>query len=719
MKKICSKIVSCLTAAAITFTVLVNTISVEVSSLTTTEQCALVATAFAMDKDSDVNSVNLQWASENSVSTYTLYRTQGAESQFVKIYEGSNTSYQDVDLPLGDWYHKLVMDNSTQSKIVKVTTYEMPDNLLTYDNVSGSSLKSNNEIYSNGVYYSYRYVSDSDGMNRIDEYTSTDGTNYSFSKTVLDKYSHSDLNSCKLEALNFKYSKEQNKVILWAHWELKSGYGSGKALVATAVPGENFTVHNVFNPCNVEVRDMNLFIDDDQKGYLVAASNLSGQGANRTLYIFELTSDYTNVSRVVQTLFDNQYREAPALIKQDGYYYLFTSQAAGWYPSNGMYASASSIDGTWSDLRDIGNLTTFSCQSGGISVIGSGENTKYIMMANRWIRGDGTASQVALPISMSNGYAFYDYWTELLYNPSTGDLIPYQDGQLLSQGKTATASLSSASGYDAGKAVDGNYNTAYKASSSTWPFWWQVDLGETCDLSNIQISWYICKGSEGYYKYQIQTSNDGYNWTTIHYNTDTSDTKVSKTYGFNVNDLSGSGRYVRIYVENAVLHNNNSNWYTPMVYEIKVFGQSQAAAYNKLKNYYEQCKNFSGDLYTEESYNYFADILSQAKSLIDNSYASSSQYEAMYASLQDAVSKLEINSDAIVEVTGTVAPAAVCVNQMPDLPDTIEVKTYNGQIKQAEISWQNLSESRFTVPYSTVKVDGTITGTSIGVFGKR
>ena len=206
-----------------------------------------------------------------------------------------------------------------------------------------------------------------------------------------------------------------------------------------------------------------------------------------------------------------------------------------------------------------------------------------------------------------------------------------------------------------------------------------------------------------------------YNWTTIHYNTDTSDTKVSKTYGFNVNDLSGSGRYVRIYVENAVLHNNNSNWYTPMVYEIKVFGQSQAAAYNKLKNYYEQCKNFSGDLYTEESYNYFADILSQAKSLIDNSYASSSQYEAMYASLQDAVSKLEINSDAIVEVTGTVAPAAVCVNQMPDLPDTIEVKTYNGQIKQAEISWQNLSESRFTVPYSTVKVDGTITGTSIGV----
>lgn len=34
---------------------------------------------------------------------------------------------------------------------------------------------------------------------------------------------------------------------------------------------------------------MNLFIDDDQKGYLVAAANKPGQGANRTLYIFELT----------------------------------------------------------------------------------------------------------------------------------------------------------------------------------------------------------------------------------------------------------------------------------------------------------------------------------------------------------------------------------------------------------------------------------------------
>ena len=80
-------------------------------------------------------------------------------------------------------------------------------------------------------------------MNRIDEYTSTDGANYSYHKTVLNKSDAWQLGDCKLEALNFRYSPEQNKVILWAHWEKKSGYADGKALVATATPGDKFTVH--------------------------------------------------------------------------------------------------------------------------------------------------------------------------------------------------------------------------------------------------------------------------------------------------------------------------------------------------------------------------------------------------------------------------------------------------------------------------------------------
>ena len=40
--------------------------------------------------------------------------------------------------------------------------------------------------------------------------------------------------------------------------------------------------------------------DDDGQGYLVAASNVPGQGANATLTLFKLNADYTDVTGIVQ-----------------------------------------------------------------------------------------------------------------------------------------------------------------------------------------------------------------------------------------------------------------------------------------------------------------------------------------------------------------------------------------------------------------------------------
>ena len=101
----------------------------------------------------------------------------------------------------------------------------------------------------------------------------------------------------------------------------------------------------------------------------------------------------------------------------------------------------------------------------------------------------------------------------------------------------------------------------------------QVDLEKVCDLANVQTSWYICKGSEGYYTYTVEGSLDGVNWTKFLDHTDKSSEAVSKTYGFNSDMLSGKARYVRLNVQNATLQNNpNNNWYTPTVYEFKVFG---------------------------------------------------------------------------------------------------------------------------------------------------
>ena len=378
--------------------------------------------------------------------------------------------------------------------------------------------------------------------------------------------------------MHIEYVSAANKVVVWAHWEKPDGYQDGKALVITGTPGGSFTVHHVYNPLDIQVRDMAIFFDDDGTGYLIAAANKSGESANKTMYIFQMNQDYSDVTKVVKTLFDNQYREFPNLIKKNGYYFLFTSQAAGWYPSSGAYAVTENLAGTWSGLRSIGNSSTFSSQSGWIVNL---QDRNYIMHAYRWLRGSSTSGTTLCPLYFDNSFAFYDYCPSFRYNTKTGELYPVQQGKLLSQDMPATASIAAKSGDAAANAVDGSYQSAFTAigDSKKWPFYLQVDLQQICELRNIQISWYICKGSEGYYTYTVEGSTDGDHWTTMLDRTDKNDDSVSKTYGFNSDMLSGKARYVRLNVKNATLQNNpDNNWYTPTVYEMKLYGTPVQAA---------------------------------------------------------------------------------------------------------------------------------------------
>ena len=106
---------------------------------------------------------------------------------------------------------------------------------------------------------------------------------------------------------------------------------------------------------------------------------------------------------------------------------------------------------------------------------------------------------------------------------------------LLSQGQTATASSQENASFPAADAVDGNLGTRWSSAFSD-PQWLEVDLGATHTISQVVLNWETAYASA----YQIQTSNDGTNWTTI-YSTTTG------TGGVQTLPVSGSGRYVRMY----------------------------------------------------------------------------------------------------------------------------------------------------------------------------
>ncbi len=555
-----------------------STSCAESVSVTISDEIGLVANLFCVADGNSADHAALQWETTLSADSYTLYRSTSPDKNFVPVYTGNGNSYSDSDMQTGQtYYYQLKVTSKgkdSYSSVKELTPCSLPSGLSTYDNQKGSSLVYETSGYKVGnTYYNYSLKSHS-GTNDIylAETTSTDGRRFGNERNVADSSQNSALSSCKIESVHIDYIPEKNKVVVWAHWEKPSGYSDGKALVITGTPGGQFTVHHVYNPLGIQVRDMAIFFDDDGAGYLIAAANKEGQGANATMYIFRMNDDYSDVTEVVKTLFEDQYREFPNLIKKDGYYFLFTSQAAGWYPSSGAYSVTDDLYGKWSELRSIGNTSTFSSQSGWIVNM---QDKNYLMHAYRWLRASTTSGTTLCPLYFDNGFAFYDYYPYFKYNTSTGDLYPVQQGELLSQDRPASSSLASKWSNSPAKAFDGSYQSSFTAIGDykKWPFYLQVDLGQVCELANIQTSWYICKGSEGYYTYTVEGSPDGQNWTKLLDHTNKNSEEVTKTYGFNSDMLSGKARYVRLNVQNATLQNNpTNNWYTPTVYEVRVFG---------------------------------------------------------------------------------------------------------------------------------------------------
>jgi len=111
---------------------------------------------------------------------------------------------------------------------------------------------------------------------------------------------------------------------------------------------------------------------------------------------------------------------------------------------------------------------------------------------------------------------------------------------LLSQGHPAAASASYSASLTPDKAFDGNTTSTRWDSpegSSVDPQWISVDLGAVKHINSIDLYW-----DAGALVYQIQTSNDNANWTTLY------STSNGVSYGHaSLPNLNGQGRYIRMY----------------------------------------------------------------------------------------------------------------------------------------------------------------------------
>lgn len=237
-------------------------------------------------------------------------------------------------------------------------------------------------------------------------YSSPDMVNWTFEGIVLpavkDDSTH-DLHPSKvLERPKVVYNAKTGKFVMWAHVE-SADYGKAAAGVAVSdSPTGPFTYLGSFRPNNAMSRDQTVFVDDDGKAYQFASSE-----NNQTLYINELTDDYLRPTGRYTRNFIGMAREAPAVFKRDGKYYMLSSGCTGWDPNQAELAVADSIMGPWTT---IGNPCTgpeadktFYAQSTYVQPV-YGKKNCSVAMFDRWNKKDLENSRyVWLPMSFEGG----------------------------------------------------------------------------------------------------------------------------------------------------------------------------------------------------------------------------------------------------------------------------------------------------------------------------
>jgi len=217
-------------------------------------------------------------------------------------------------------------------------------------------------------------------------YSSKDLVNWKFEGMVLPSTPgdmDSDLHPSQvIERPKVIYNDKTDKFVMWMHIESPDYEKAHVGVALCDSPTGRFTYLGSFKPNGQDSRDQTLFKDDDGRAYHICSSEW-----NKTLYISLLNDDYTQVSGVYTRNFIGQSREAPAVFKRKGKYYMITSGCTGWDPNIAEYAIADSMLGEWTTL---GNPctgkdadSTFYAQITFVVPV-AGKNDAYIAMFDRW-----------------------------------------------------------------------------------------------------------------------------------------------------------------------------------------------------------------------------------------------------------------------------------------------------------------------------------------------
>ncbi|MGW7237646.1 RICIN domain-containing protein [Streptomyces sp. NPDC054804] len=234
-----------------------------------------------------------------------------------------------------------------------------------------------------GSYY-YWFGEDRNADNTfkyVDAYRSTDLKTWEFRNHVLTRSSAAELGTAYIERPKVVYNASTGKFVMWMHKENGVDYSEARAAVAVSdtVDG-TYSYQGSFRPLGQYMsRDITTFVDTDGTAYMVSAAN-----ENYDLQIYRLTADYTAIAGLVANPWAGGHREAPALFKRNGVYFMLTSGATGWSANQQQYATATSLSGPWTAFTNVGDSTAYNSQTAYVLPVTGTSGTSYLYLGDRW-----------------------------------------------------------------------------------------------------------------------------------------------------------------------------------------------------------------------------------------------------------------------------------------------------------------------------------------------
>ncbi|WPU97896.1 family 43 glycosylhydrolase [Mucilaginibacter sp. cycad4] len=210
-------------------------------------------------------------------------------------------------------------------------------------------------------------------------YTSKDLTNWTFKGDVVQMTDPENLGQrWILERPKVFYSKKSRQYVMYFHLDNATYKFARVGIAVSDRPDGNFKYLKSFRPLGHESRDIGQFIDDDGTPYLVFEDRPLG------FHIVRLSEDCLSIDREMCLIAEHM--EGGAIVHYNGLYYAIGSALTGWRPNPNRYATAKTLEGPWSEFKDIApkEENTYGSQSTLLLKVSGKKGTTVLFLGDIW-----------------------------------------------------------------------------------------------------------------------------------------------------------------------------------------------------------------------------------------------------------------------------------------------------------------------------------------------